>query len=161
MNAPVMPELIIHRPQAVPRARRVVTRVLTVVAWSLYLYLWLPLITLLAWWLSLRFGIEQLRVVDAPPAIDEALFVMLGYVALLAIVVFIGWAEYNRLRYGRRERRQAGPPVTLEASARALGLSPELAAALRQQRVATVALDARAAVVAILPVEHQPDAVSA
>lgn len=155
MNEPVMPELIIYRPQREPRARRYLSRVLTLVAWSLYFYLWLPLVTLAMWWVSLRFGFEQLRIVDAPPAIDRALFVMLGIVAVTAIVVFVGWAEYNRLRYGRRDRRRAIPPVTLDESALALGVSPELAAQLREVRVATVALNERAAAVGIVPADQE------
>jgi biofilm PGA synthesis protein PgaD len=155
MNDTAMPELIIYRPQLEPPARRYLSRALTLVAWSLYFYLWLPLVTLAAWWLSLRFGFEQLRVADAPPAIDRALFAMLGVVALCALVVFVGWAEYNRLRYGRRERRRAVPPVTLDESASALGVTPALAAQLRGMRIATIALDARAAAVGIVPADRK------
>jgi biofilm PGA synthesis protein PgaD len=161
MNDTEMPELIIYRPHREPPAQRYVSRALTVVAWSLYLYLWLPLMTLAAWWLSLRFGIEQLRLADAPPVIDRGPFAMLGIVALSAIVVFIGWAEYNRLRYGRRERRRAVPPVTLDESAIALGVAPELAAQLRAVRVATVALNERAAAIGIVPAAGKSAADSA
>jgi len=153
-----MPELIIDRPELQPRGQRAIFRVLTLIAWSLYLYLWLPLATLGAWWLGIKLGMRAMAGVPAP-FVDVNLFTLLGKAALLAMLLMIGWAEYNRLRFQGRERRGPRPIVTPEQSAEAFGVATELARRLRGARQATLVLDehARASDVRVqLPLDDAP-----
>jgi len=140
---PKMPELIIDRPELQPRGQRVVYRTLTLIAWSLYLYLWLPLATLALWWLGLTLGIRALGPASQP-LVDVDLFVLLLKAALLAILLMVGWAEYNRRRFQGNERRGPRPIVSPDESAGALGAGADLARRLRGARLATLVLDEHA-----------------
>lgn len=142
-----MPQLIIDRPELQAPVGRTVSRLLTLLAWTIYLYLWLPLITLAAWWVAVRIGIREVGALPAPYFVDAETLWLLGKLALLAVVLLIGWAEYNRVRFQGRERRGALRQVSLDESAQALGSTPEIAAAVRRARRATVVLDDNAAVV--------------
>lgn len=144
MNDPgAMPELIIDRPELQPRIQRTVFGTLTLLAWSAYIYLWMPLVTLGAWWLSVRIGRGEFSTSPAP-FVDVELFILLLKAASLAIAMMIGWAEYNRLRFQGKERRGARPLVSPEQSAQALGVTEGVAQRLRGARHATVVLDAHA-----------------
>jgi len=140
---PKMPELIIDRPELQPRGQRVVYRTLTLIAWSLYLYLWLPLATLALWWLGLTFGFRVLRP-SSEPSVDVALFALLLKAGLLAVLLMVGWAEYNRRRFQGNERRGPRPIVSPEQSAAAFGVEAEVARRLRGARLATLVLDEHA-----------------
>lgn len=146
MSAPHrMPELIIDRPELQPRGQRAIFRALTLIAWSLYLYLWLPLATLGAWWLGVQLGLREMAGAPAP-FVDIDLFALLGKAALLAMLLIIGWAEYNRLRFQGNERRGPRLIVSSEQSAIAFGVDPEIARRLRGARQATLLLDEHARV---------------
>lgn len=144
MNAPSkMPELVIDRPELQPPVQRTVFRVLTLAAWSAYLYLWLPAVTLAAWWVGMYTGMGELKIVPAP-FIDGALFGLLLQSAMLAMVLMIGWGEYNRRRFQGKERRGPRPIVTPAQSAAAFGVDPEVARRLRGARHCTLLLDEHA-----------------
>lgn len=141
-----IPDLIINRPDRHAPMRRLAFRAITVGFWSLYFYLWLPAITLGAWWLAARMGIHEFG--GAPgESFDLRLLGTLGAAASIAFVLMIGWAEYNRLRFQHHVRRSSEPPVEPEATAAAFDVRSSVAAQLRVARHATLVLDGRAIVV--------------
>jgi biofilm PGA synthesis protein PgaD len=146
MNAPdLLPQHIIYKPGQQPRSRRLIWRVLTLIAWTFYLYLWLPLITLGAWWVSVRLGVEELPFApESPSFVGIDVFNVLIPLAAIAVILMLGWAEYNRRRFQNLERRKDTPDVTHAESAQALRVSPAVADALRRSRRALVILDQQA-----------------
>lgn len=133
---------IIHHPERQGRRRRTVFTALTATAWALYFYLWLPLITLLAWVLGVRTTYGELYLKQH--AVDPFLLLALPFIALVCAVVLLAWAEYNRARFSGGERRKAMGPVGEDTVALALGADPATAAALRAGRSMSLALDAQA-----------------
>jgi biofilm PGA synthesis protein PgaD len=140
---------IIHHPERQGRRRRTVFTVLTATAWALYFYLWLPLITLLAWVLGVRSSYGELYLKQH--AVDPFLLLALPVIALVCAIVLLAWAEYNRARFGGEERRKAVDPVDADAVALALGADAATAASLRGGRSMTLALDEHARPSSALP----------
>jgi len=133
---------LIQRPQNVPLVRRTFWGVVTAAFWAIYIYLWIPLLTLVAWFFGLREGWAQLY--HGGQQIEPFVVVALPLIFLGCALVLILWGEYNRRRFRGRDRRRPLPQATDEEVARGLGALPELGRELGQARIATVVMDERA-----------------
>lgn len=140
-------DLFIHRPQLQPGLGRHIHRWLTLLAWSAYLYLWLPIATLVLWWLGTRLGISELR--RYPEFIDVELFWLLLEALGITLLLLVGWAEYNRFRFQGRDRRKHQPPVLPLATAQAMGVDALVAAGLQDARRVIVVTDQQAIPIAL------------
>jgi biofilm PGA synthesis protein PgaD len=125
-------QFISHPGRGQPRTRRTLYSLATFAIWAVYLYLWLPLITLLVWVLGLRS--TYLEMYLAQQRIDPAILVLLPVLALVCGLALIGWAEYNRRRFGHLDRRESRPNVTHEEIALALHADPAMAVRLRASK---------------------------
>ncbi len=112
-----MKRLVIERPDLQSPLQRTTTGVLTFIFWLFWIYLWLPLISLVAWGLGIQLFYDNF--------IDNEGYQLLitqwkWYVFVLALIVFllIGWARYNLLRFRDKERRKKPMPVDLVTHAR-------------------------------------------
>jgi poly-beta-1,6-N-acetyl-D-glucosamine biosynthesis protein PgaD len=105
--------LIIDRPDLQARHRRVLYSTATMAAWALWMYLWLPLVTLVAWWLGATQFVGEIVVPETRTMLRVG--VMYFAIVLCVAAVLVGWSRYNLRRYGSRGRRQA-PPVTPDAA---------------------------------------------
>jgi poly-beta-1,6-N-acetyl-D-glucosamine biosynthesis protein PgaD len=104
-------DIIIDRPELQSKSKRAIFGVLTAGLWSFYLYLLLPLASLLAWWLGFVVVYEELVMRRGWEALLEIIGVY-GAIVLAMGLVQVGWALGNWLRfYGRRDRRRERPPV--------------------------------------------------
>ena len=133
---------IIDRPERQGRGRRTLFTVLTGTAWLVYFYLWLPLITLVAWVLGVHTAYGRLYLQQN--AVDPFLLLALPVIALVCAVLLLVWAEYNRARFQGEDRRKAVASIDDDAVAVALGADAATAAALRGGRNMALALDAQA-----------------
>lgn len=106
-------EVIIDRPELQARHRRVLYSTATMGAWALWMYLWLPLVTLVAWWLGATRFFGEIVVPETRTMLSAGVTYFL--IVLGVAVVLVGWSRYNLRRYGPRGRRQA-PPVTPDAA---------------------------------------------
>ena len=103
--------IIIDRPELQSKGKRAIFGVLTAGLWSFYLYLLLPLASLLAWWLGFTAVYEELVMRHGWEALIELIGVYSAIVLAMGLMQ-IGWALGNWLRfYGRRDRRRERPPV--------------------------------------------------
>lgn len=109
--------LIIDRPDALPRARRMAWHAVTVVFWGLYLYLWLPLVSLVAWVFGIGIAYQEMVVAEG---YREVLRLLGWYLVTIEVLCgsLVLWAAYNYLRFGGRERRGRRPDVSLAVIAR-------------------------------------------
>jgi biofilm PGA synthesis protein PgaD len=101
--------LIIQRPELQPRAQRAIYGTVTAVAWVVWAYLWLPLVTLVAWYFGVRAFIREIVIPD------QAVLLFTAVVYVLIIILLGGtlllWSQYNLRRFGGEDRRAASPPV--------------------------------------------------
>jgi biofilm PGA synthesis protein PgaD len=104
--------LIIERPDLQPRRERVIYGTITAVAWVLWAYLWLPLVTLVAWYFGVRAFVREVVVPD------RLTLLATGASYLLVIVILGGtllvWSRYNLRRFGGEDRRTASAPLGRE-----------------------------------------------
>lgn len=132
------PPIIDHTPTRVP-GKRLASGALTAFAWSLYAWLWVPLITVIAWVVGVRTAYVRLYLNDSE--IDPFLLLALPVIALVCAALLIGWAEYNRVRFSGVERRGRRDDIDDAQVRQALGASAALAAKLRDGRIVRIALD--------------------
>ena len=101
-----MNELVIDRPELQTPFARAFYNALTVVMWTFYIYLLLPLVTLLAWYVGFTAVYEEMVMRRG----WEALVQLLGWyslIILLIALVQVGWASINWARFcGTRDRRR-------------------------------------------------------
>ena len=90
-------QVLIYSPQNQSNVQRGLYGTITLVAWAVYFYLILPLVTLLLWWLGLRGSYVQLWLPEA--GFDRTLALTLPLLAVACALLLIGWAEINRLRF--------------------------------------------------------------
>ncbi len=104
--------LIIERPELQPRAQRAIYGTVTAVAWVVWAYLWLPLVTLIAWYFGVRAFIREI-------VIPDQMTLFLTAVTYVTVIIVLGgsllvWSQYNLRRFGDAERRTAPIPVSRE-----------------------------------------------
>ncbi|NGP53114.1 poly-beta-1,6-N-acetyl-D-glucosamine biosynthesis protein PgaD [Thioalkalivibrio sp. XN8] len=130
---------ILYRPELQPVGQRTLYSVLTLIAWTVWLYLFVPLISLLAWW----FGIDAFSRHLLEPADRSDAITLLGYagVVVLSAVVIVAWSFYNLQRYGGLDRRKPISPVSDEDLRARHGIDAGTLAALRGERRMVLHLD--------------------
>lgn len=114
-----------------PTATRTMHGVLTLLAWALYAYLWLPLLTVVAWVLGVRTAYVELYVRNNH--FDQTIFLVILVLAVVATALLVGWAEWNRHKFGGPDRRATPRDVEADDVAKSLyapdGVSSQLAGA--------------------------------
>ena len=110
-QGPTHPD-IISKDEIKSPLRRVVENFITVVCWGIYLYLMLPLFTLVLWVFGIRTIYDQ--IVGAGGY--EGLLHLLkngGITTLVIVAIIWGWARYNYLRFKYHgERRMSRVRIT-------------------------------------------------
>lgn len=145
-RAPPAPGVIIERPDLQSLSQRFGFFTLTFLGWVIYGYLWLPLITLIAWQLDLGLSYERMVVEEGYRALAAVGRVYLIIFSALA-GVYLAWAQYNLWRFRGRERRLGRPPCTLEEVAGDYNVPTAVLRQWLQSRRMVVHLDENGAVV--------------
>ncbi|MGO1002419.1 poly-beta-1,6-N-acetyl-D-glucosamine biosynthesis protein PgaD [Lysobacter sp. CA196] len=137
---------LIHRPGAQETWTRTWWGVVTGAFWLAYLYLWIPVATLLMWLLGIRRTASELYLREH--GVDPFLMLVLPATAAVVVALLLLWAEYNRWRFAsaKSERRGVQADVPLDEVADRLGASAELAQALNQGRISVLHMDPNHAV---------------
>lgn len=125
-------ELIIEHPERQRPLQRATFAIITMVAWTLWISLWMPVLTLIAWLLGMQNAYKQLGLVHPLHAVgDLRLIVMVAAVSALSIGT---WSQYNRIRFSGKQKRRANRPVDVVDMAPVLAASIDTARYLRAGR---------------------------
>lgn len=145
-------DAVIDRPHRVPLVRRGLFATITLLAWSVFGWLLLPVLTLALWALGLAVAWEE--AVARWHDIDPALLATLALASAAMAGVLVAWAEVQRRRFSGPERRRRLPDVEPVEVAGSFGASAEVAEALRSGRVLRleIAADGRPTDVTVLAV---------
>jgi poly-beta-1,6-N-acetyl-D-glucosamine biosynthesis protein PgaD len=105
-----------------------------------YLYLWVPLVSLLAWAMGFEFAYDVM--VRAGGARD-LLPILLEYLVVVSIIfsAFTIWSVSNRLRFRDLNRRSRRAPVKDEALSEYFQIPISQIAAMRSRQVIHVSID--------------------
>jgi len=141
--------LIIRQPSLQSPWQKYSYGLCTVVAWALWIYLWLPLISLVAWLLGFRIFYRHMIELGGWTWFRNALT---GYLSMTAILcgALILWALYNQIRFRGRERRGPRPPAQAGEIGRFFGLDASTLERARRARRLVIRFDDRGAIREIL-----------
>ena len=131
--------LIIERPELQTWRQRSLYGLITLLVWVLWVYLWTPLLSLLAWALGVRvFVVEML--LPANMTYMQELF-LYGQLVFLMLVVMLAWSRYNIWRFRGMDRRKHQGPLTAEDEAAYYEIDSALIRQLRNADSAIVHYD--------------------
>lgn len=101
-------KLIIDKPELQTHRQRVLFGAATVAAWVMWIYLWLPIITLFGWY----FGVIRFRDVMISNSGALHFAQVIGWYALIILAIcgsLVCWALYNWARFHDARRRVIDP----------------------------------------------------
>ena len=107
MSAP-----IIDRPDLLSPSLRIGGAALTAAFWILYIYLWMPILSLIIWGFQIGIFYREMIVLDGLTGFVE-LLISYGLVIVIMGIVYLGWALMNYYRFRNVERRQNSSPTAL------------------------------------------------
>lgn len=129
--------LIIDRPDLQNFYARSGWGALTFIFWAIYIYLWMPLITLFAWWIGIKlFHTHFIELHGGAGLLDK--LGLYGLVILLLSTALIMWAYIEQLRFKGKRRRQVGNAVTIEQVAHKYQINEQKLARIRHKKVLEV-----------------------
>lgn len=108
----------------------------TLVMWALWIYLLLPLLSLILWVVGLPYIYQTVFTADVINRLIN-LLVNMGWAMLAIFIGLRGWGYYNYYVFGRLNRRKQQPEVTPDQMGRHFGLNPEEVKAMQQRREIT------------------------
>lgn len=130
-------QITIQAPELLTRSRRTGDTMVTGVMWIVYMYLWVPLISLAAWLLGYEFAYDAMVRAGGAAALRDVLW-WYGVVITLIFVAVASWSASNRRRFRDRNRRRASGLVGDEQLRETFGVSTADLECLRYGRVVEV-----------------------
>lgn len=125
--------LIIESPDLQTLRQRYTYAALTLFFWIFWFYLWIPVISLIAWLLGIETFYDQMVVQSGLEALRELLDFYITVILALGVSL-TGWALYNQIRFRGKERRTLQPNVGKKEVAQFFELEPALTARLQQAK---------------------------
>jgi biofilm PGA synthesis protein PgaD len=123
-----MRHVIIERPDLQSPLKRAGTRGITLIFWIFWIYLWTPIISLVAWLLGVHLFRKNIIDNGGYQFVLESVFMFFAIVLVMA-AIFIGWGLYNQKRFRGKELRKAPMPIDLVTHASDFKTNPEQLAA--------------------------------
>lgn len=130
---------LIQKSRQQPRLQRTAWGFVTLAFWGFYFYLWAPLVTLVSWLLGGHLAYVQLY--QRKQHVDPFVMIALPVILVCCSLLLIAWAEYNRYRFGGKERRAPREDSSREDIAHALGATDALAEQLMNAKAVTLHMD--------------------
>lgn len=133
-------DILVTAPEEMTTRERARDALITAILWAAYLYLWVPLVSLLAWAMGFEFAYDVM--VRAGGASD-LLPILLEYTVVISVIfsAFTIWSVSNRLRFKHLTRRTRRAPVRDEALAEYFRVPVSQIAAMRSRQVLHVSVD--------------------
>ena len=105
----------------------------TILMWALWVYFFLPLLSLILW---VAGAVHLYKTLFREEVIGEllAMLVKVGWLVLLVFIILRGWGIYNYYLFGRRNRRKNYPVTSASEIGRHFGLTEEEVRSLQQKK---------------------------
>ena len=137
MKEPSRQSLIIESPSLQTLRQRYAYAVLTLFFWVFWFYLWIPVISLVAWLLGIESFYDQMIVQAGLEALQELLGLYTTVIMALGLAL-TGWALYNQIRFRGRERRMSHPTIGNEETARFFAIEPAMVERLQAAKLVEI-----------------------
>ncbi len=141
-------DVFIDAPELLTGREQLRDTVVTGVMWALYAYLWVPLVSLLAWILGFEFAYDVMVRAGGAAHLRAVLF-WYGIAITTIFILFGVWSVSNLLRFGGQNRRDNFDRVGDQSFMAFFGISAEELERLRTSRSLTLELDAVGAITEI------------
>ncbi len=125
--------LIIESPSLQTLRQRYTYAALTLLFWVFWFYLWIPVISLIAWVLGIETFYDQMVIQAGLEALKE----LLGFYTTVIMALggaLASWALYNQIRFRGKERRTQQPLAGEDEIARFFALEAALMKRLQQAK---------------------------
>jgi biofilm PGA synthesis protein PgaD len=133
-------DIHIEAPELLTGSERTRDTIATAAMWLFYLYLWVPLLSLVAWLLGLELAYDVM--IRSGGARDlGGILVVYGVIVAIIFCAVTAWSLMNRYRFGHLARRRAMEPVSDEAMADYFGVGTRELPAMRAAKRIVVAFD--------------------
>jgi len=129
----------IDRPDLQTAGQRTTSAFLAALGWMCWIYLFLPLLTLLGWAISYRR--VDLYVLRNKDGFFQQIHILAPLV-MVAGAIFLIWALYNLLRFRGRSRRFAPPNISIEKIAAHFELDTDTISQAQQRQTNIFYFDA-------------------
>ena len=103
--------MIIENSKLQSKTKRSVWLIVTMILWFAYVYLWLPLISLAAWWLGYSTFKYHMITLHGISGFKDLLITYALVITMLAGLLLC-WAKLEHLRFKDKSRRNAIQPVS-------------------------------------------------
>lgn len=133
--------------------QRVRTRdaLITTLLWLIYAYLWLPLISFVAWIAGIDFAYERVIKAGGP---EELMLLLLWFLIafLIVLLVVVTWSglQYSR-HHGKNDRRVRTASLDAVTEQAYWGINAAEQTLLKQSKTLTVELDSAGAIALVKP----------
>lgn len=125
--------LIIERPELQSMSQRYGWKTVTFLFWMFYIYLWVPLITLVVWLVGVKlFHINMIEFKGYESLVDK--LGLYSIIILIISIILIGWAEVNRMRFKNKLRRLDNDELSVSEVAKKYDLEESHLTQLRQKK---------------------------
>ena len=134
--------LIIERPELQSMTQRYGWKSVTFFFWMFYIYLWVPLITLVVWLVGVKlFHINMIEFSGYEVLVDK--LGLYSAIILIISIILIGWAEVNRMRFKNKLRRLDNNELSVGEVAKKYNLEVSHLTLLRQKKSVKVDFSAK------------------
>lgn len=132
----------IQSPELLTARQRRRETALTGLMWMLYVYLWTPLLSMLAWLVGFDFAYEVMVRAGGMQALKQVVW---WYAAAIFSILLItaAWSVSNRLRFRNRNRRQIVARLEDQALMDWFGVNQEQLTLMRAQARVEIEFDAQ------------------
>lgn len=135
--------LIINRPDLVPSGQKLTAWSITLVFWGALLYLWQPLLSILAWGLNIRLFYNHMILLGGYQTFLNLLTIYLSVIATLGGALVL-WARVNQWRFRGRERRRDIGLTDMALFCEEMGIAPDDLTRVGECRVVVVSFNDKA-----------------
>ncbi|MDX8411107.1 MAG: poly-beta-1,6-N-acetyl-D-glucosamine biosynthesis protein PgaD [Mariprofundaceae bacterium] len=124
---------IIDVPEAKTLSRKIMDYSFTAIMWVIWLYLLLPLISLVLWALGIHYFYNQIIATTNAPDV-MAMMSMAGWSVLCVFVVLRLWGLYNYWAFGKHNRRKTKEMSSIYGLARFHNIPPSRILAMQERK---------------------------
>jgi biofilm PGA synthesis protein PgaD len=132
--------LIINRPELKSRTLIFGEEIVTLIFWGFWIYLWLPIVSLIAWLLGFRLLYVHMVELGGFDGFLEQLDTFTLGIALVSGTLAC-WSFYNLKRYGKYKRRNNILATDLEKLAEEFSVTPQKFQQIQQAKRITFSFD--------------------
>jgi len=126
---------VINKPQLQGKNQRYIYTVITLLFWLVWIYLWLPLLSLAAWAVGFEFFYQHMIILEGLDGLIDLLGLYLLVIFILGTALLF-WASYNLIRFRGKDKRKLQVPIDIRGMAEYHGVDmTQLAAGLKSRRM--------------------------